>query len=222
MMSTWSLPPKPCYLVHLNINPMRPYRSYLWWIACCAILLSNCQVDEGIPGPPGLPGPPGSMGPAGPPGAQGVGLMYEYVFSLNAANNWQTLFTFPPNDEIYLEDVVLVYLLWDQVDTNGELVDIWRLMPINYFEEEGLLQINYDFSVSDVNLFAEASFPLDDIQFDEIVARIVVVPADFSSNARTSRTLDYENYGAVREAFALPEPVRSQGKPFMQIVQSLP
>ncbi len=198
---------------------MRPYRLSLWWIACCAILLSNCQTDNGIPGPAGLPGPPGPMGAPGP---QGVALMYEYVFSLNDANDWQTLFNFPPNDEIYLEDVVLVYLLWDQVDTNGELVDIWRLMPVSYFEAEGLLQVNYDFSVSDVSLFAEASFPLEGIQFDELVARIVVVPADFSPNARTVRTLDYEDYEAVRKAFAFLNPARSQGKSLVDIMQSMP
>lgn len=142
---------------------------------------------------------------------------------MDGSNDWVAYYSFPPEDEIFLEDVVLVYLFWDEVETDdGEMVDVWRLMPVNYFYDEGMLQINYDFSVADVSIFAEASFPLDpelDV-FEDFLARIVVVPADYSPNARKSNTIDYENYEEVMKAFGLPERRQAQGKPFMKIVKA--
>lgn len=200
---------------------MQPCRNFFVWVAL-SLLLWNCQGEEGLPGPVGPPGPPGPQGPQGPPG---VGLMYEVSFTLDESNDWIAYYPFPPEDEIFLEDVVLVYLLWDVIETDdGGTVDVWRLMPVNYFYDSGLLQINYDFSVNDVTIFAEASFPLDpDVDiFENFLARIVVVPADYSPNAPDARkrnTIDYENYEEVKEAFSLPDIARTQGRPFMKIMK---
>lgn len=197
---------------------MQLCRNFLIWGAL-ALLLWNCQGEDG------LPGPPGPRGPAGPPGPQTLSLMYEVPFTLDEANDWLVYYAFPPEDEIYPEDVVLVYLLWDVVETDdGGTVDVWRLMPVNFFDERGLLQINYDFSVSDVAIFAEASFPLDPDKdtFEDFLARIVIVPADYSPNATNARkhsTIDYENYEEVKEVFGLPDIPRTQGTPFMEIMR---
>ena len=127
-----------------------------------ALLLSGCYAEEGIPGPRGLQGP---QGPEGPPGPQTIASIYEMEFNLDASNDWQAGFRFPDADEIYLEDVVLVYLLWEQVELdNGEFQDVWQLMPVSFFTDAGLLQMSYDFTVNDVRIFAAAGFPLDPTQ----------------------------------------------------------
>jgi hypothetical protein len=189
-------------------------QSLLWLLLAC--LLWNCKGDPGVPGPIGAPGPTGPQGPAGP---QTVALMYERVFDLNAANQWELIYTFPANDEIYLEDVALVYLLWDQVETDNGLLDIWRMMPVSYFNEKGILNMNFDFSAEDVRIFLEASYPLDaQTVFEDVVARIVIVPADDSPNGRKA-VVNYENFEEVKKAFGLTETHPVKGKPFMQLLR---
>ncbi len=197
---------------------MRSLKITWLWIFT-AILLFNCQGEEGLPGPAG---PPGPQGPQGPQGAPLIGLTYDVIFDLNSENNWLAFYSFPAEDEIYPTDVVLVYLYKGEAETeDGGTVEVWRLMPINYFDERGLRQLNFDFSVVDVSLFVEAPFPLDaerDV-FDEFLARIVVVPADYSPNARKSQTIDYANYEEVKKAFGLPDLVRKPARPFVDIMK---
>lgn len=165
-------------------------------------------------------GDPGPVGPAGPEGPEGIpgplALEYETTFSLNPSNNWSTIYTFPPNDEIYATDMVLVYMLWDVVNKE----DQWRLMPVNYFENGGMLEVNYVFTQTYVTLFADASFPLDnDVEpFEDIVARIVVIPAEMSSNQRVGN-VDFTNYEEVRKTYHLPDRAWGGGKTFKEIVK---
>jgi hypothetical protein len=132
--------------------------------------------------------------------------MYEVKFSLNAGNKWEFFYPFPAADKIYAEDVVLVYLLTGQTQVDGKPLDIWRLMPLNYFSDAGILSLNFDATVKDVRIFAEASFTLNAQRdaFKDQLARIVVVPADYSPNGRKARNLDFSDYEQVRAAFNLP------------------
>lgn len=185
--------------------------------------LSGCYVEEPIPGPPGPPGFDGREGPQGPPGPPGTGLMYEVEFTLDADNDWQTFYRFPEGDDIRWEDAVLVYLLWDQLepDDGGDLIDVWRSMPVSYFYDEGQLQINYDFTAADVKIFAEAAFPLEaerDV-YENFIARIVVIPTEFLTNARLSKE-DFADYKTVKALLDLREPVRQGGTPFLEAVQT--
>lgn len=168
----------------------------MMFLLASALFLWNC---EGEPGPPG---PPGNTGPQGPQGPQSIALMYEVIFDLNQGNGWTAFYEFPADDEIYIEDVVLVYLLWEQQDIGGETFDVWRLMPVNFYENDGVVSMLYDFTAIDVKLFAEAAFELNtNIAYQEEIARIVVIPADYSANAR----VNYQDYYAVAEAFGLPD-----------------
>jgi hypothetical protein len=132
--------------------------------------------------------------------------MYEVEFSLNAGNKWEFFYPFPAADKIYPEDVVLVYLLTGQTQVDNKPVDIWRLMPVTYFTNAGIQSLNYDATVKDVRIFTEASFTLDAQRdaFKDQLARIVVVPADYSANGRKGRNLDFSDYAQVRAAFNLP------------------
>jgi hypothetical protein len=210
-------------MFHLNAYLMKRYQ-YIFLLVTLAGLLSGCYTDP-IPGPQGPPGYDGFDGRDGLNGRDGLdgldgepgtGLLYEVEFSLTADNEWQAFYDFPPQDPIYLEDVVLGYLLWDQVELEGgELLDVWRPLPVSYFYEEGTLQLGYDFTGSDVRLYAEAAFPLDPERdvFDNFLARFVVVPANYSENARTS-AVDFKDYRAVSEWLGLSvSPVR-RSSPF--------
>lgn len=205
---------------------MQPYK-YIFFIITLTSLLSGCYTEP-IPGPQGPPGYDGfdglngRDGLPGQDGAPGTGLMYEVEFSLNAENEWQTFYDFPPQDPIYLEDVVLGYLLWDQLEPQdgGELIDVWRPLPVSYLYEEGTLQLGFDFTATDVKLYAEAAFPLDPERdvFDNFLARFVIVPANYSANARTSSPVDLEDYQAVSEWLGLPMAPAKRGTPFLEAV----
>jgi hypothetical protein len=193
------------------------FKSLYWLLLAC--LVWNCKGDPGLPGAPGAPGPSGPRGPQGPAGPQTVALMYERVFDLNIENKWEMIYTFPANDKIYLEDVALVYLLWDQIETEKGPLDVWRMMPVSYFNSKGILQMNFDFSAEDVRIFLEASYPLNaQTVFKDVVARIVIIPADDSPNGRKA-AINYENYEEVKTAFGLPESNTSKGKPFMHMLR---
>ena len=196
---------------------MRKY-NLLTWIVLVS-LLWNCRGDQGPIGPQGDPGPQGPQGPAGP---QTVALMYEFEFDLNTANQWEAFYAFPEEDieDIFLEDVGLVYLLWDVVETdNGEELDVWRLMPVNFFNEKGILSMNFDYTAADVRVFLEGSYPLDaTADMTDLLARIVIVPADYSPNGRRG-AVNFENYNEVQKAFGLKEAKRVKGKSFMQIMR---
>ena len=201
---------------YLTNIAMQPYKIITLVFVSLMSVLYGCYVEEPIPGPPG---PPGYDGRDGLDGLDGTpGLMYEVEFSLNADNNWETFYEFPPEDEIFLEDVVLVYLLWDVEEADdGTPIDVWRAMPVSYFYEEGQLQLNYDFTVGDIKIFAEAAFPLEAERdfFDNFLARVVVVPAIAANGAR----LDQEalrDYETVRQLLDLPETRSKQGTPFLE------
>ena len=210
-------------MFHLILNTMQPYLSRVtFFLIAFATVLTGCYVEEPIPGPQGPPGYDGLQGQPGPPGASGTGLAYFIDdFNLTADNDWQFFYQFPDQDVILESDAVLLYLLWDQVepDDGGDLIDVWRHMPVSYFYDAGQLQINYDFSTGDVRIFVEAAFPLDAEQdvYENLAARIVVVPADYSVNARTIEPVDVKDYEAVARWLDLPHRSPQTATPFLRI-----
>lgn len=170
------------------------------------LTLVNCR------GPEGPSGPPGPIGPEGPEGPLTLSLAYEIDnIRLNSTNNWSYVFYYPEEDLEYIlpEDVVLVYLL-DYVEDGAE---IWRLMPATYFREEGIMNLNSDFSDQNVSIYAETNFGYETLEEIVLAARIVVIPTDMLYlNARTKNPLNYENYDEVIEALGLPK-TKSGGNP---------
>lgn len=190
---------------------MQVLKSSFLLIAISALLF-NCRGPEGPPGPQG---PAGPQGPQGPPGPITEALMYEIVFDLNQETDYGAVFDFPEADEILSSDVVLAYLLVD------EEPDVWRMMPVNLFEDRGILSFNYDFSVNDVFFFAEASFELDPVidVYNDVVARIVVIPAAESQSARLKNPINFEDYEEVKRIFNLPDNRLSGGRSLNQILK---
>lgn len=147
--------------------------------ALITIFLISC---EGPQGPPGLNGFDGLDGADGLDGINILGKVVDIEGSFTLDSDYAIFYEFPQSIEVFETDVVLVYILWDQtVDGNGDLVDIWRLLPQTRILDQGLLLYNYDFTFFDVNIFLESDFDLSTLQggdTDNQVFRIAILPAE--------------------------------------------
>jgi len=174
----------------------------------CLLFFMACETETTVvEGPPGMQGPKGDPGPKGEPGEEGF--TFEYIVDFESPD-YTVFLPFPEDFNMLTSDVALVYLLWGTEEVDGEILEIWRLLPQTVIEDFGILQYNYDFTVGDVSLFLDGNFPLDNLgpeYLDEWVVRIVVVPAQFFDNGRTAH-IDHSNYHEVVEAYGLSyEPV---------------
>ncbi len=152
-------------------------------------------------GPQGLPGPQGPEGPQGEAGSEGFTFEWEVDF---VAPDYNALLSFPSDFTMLESDVAIVYALWGTETVNGTDLEIWRQLPQTVFTDDGLLLYNYDFTVSDVSVFMESDFSLSVLGpnlTDDWIFRVVVIPAQFHDNART--TTDFSNYYEVVEKFGL-------------------
>lgn len=155
---------------------------------------------EGPSGPQGIPGPVGATGAAGESG---------YVFEFSdidfTAPGYEVFLPYPPDFEVLVSDVVLVYLLWDVQEVDGILTEVWRPLPQTVFTFDGTLQYNFDFTLQDTRLFLDANYPLDWLEArdtDEWVARVVVAPGNFWGSGRLAEVPSYEE---VKSTLGLPE-----------------
>lgn len=182
---------------------MKP--TYIKLFALLMIALAAaCEGPRGLPGPEG---PRGPQGPQGLPGEEAVVIEYDDVdfqgpdYSVFLPFGYETL----PSD------AVLVYALWGEAQTtNGDWIDIWRLLPQTTFQDDGLLNYNYEHTLIDVELFLEADFSianssLGPAELEDWVIRVVVVPGQYLSNGRSGIKADITDYHAVKEHYKLPE-----------------
>ncbi|WP_420316155.1 hypothetical protein [Ekhidna sp.] len=148
----------------------------------------------------GCQGPIGPRGFDGRDGIDGIngeeGYVFEYQFSFTAPDYSQLLLL--PNDfEMRDSDVMLVYFLWEITEEN---VEVWRALPQTLYFSDGLLAYNYDFTKFDANVFLDGTVNLNGLGADltdNWIARVVVVPAQFSGR------IDYSNYEEVKAYFDL-------------------
>ena len=166
-----------------------------------SLFIMSC---EGPIGPPGFDGFDGFDGLDGQDGVNILGTVIDIEGDF-IADDYSIFYEFQQTVEVFESDVVLIYLLWGQTeDSNGEAVDIWRLLPQTRILDQGLLQYNYDFTFFDVNIFLEADFDLSTLQAgdtDNQVFRIAVLPAELLAGSR----LDRSNIEAVMNAMGATE-----------------
>lgn len=154
---------------------MKKIKSILLIIA--VIIITSCE---------------GPMGPPGLPGDSLIGSIFEIQDDFTPDNEYTLFFEFPNNFEIYETDVVLVYILWEQV--NG--LDVWRLLPQTVILPEGVIQYNFDYTVADVEVFMEFTVPEESLlpsETDNQVFRITVLPADFTSK----KSVDVNDFNTI-------------------------
>lgn len=163
-----------------------------------ALFILGCEGPEGPPGPPGFDGLDGLDGLDG---VNILGQVLEIRGTFSAENDYSIFYEFPQTVEVFESDVVLVYLLWEQVDDpdGGDPIDVWRLLPQTRILDQGLLQYNYDHTFLDVNIFLESDFNLDILpsgDTDDQIFRIAIVPAEFGNES----SIDLTNLDSVMSA----------------------
>jgi hypothetical protein len=133
-----------------------------------------------------------------------LGSVFEIEGDFTPSNDWSLYFKFPATFEVFESDVVLVYILWDQVtDKSGKVQDVWRLLPQTLVLKEGVLQYNFDYTQSDVEIFLGGTIDLRTLlpaESQDQVFRIVVLPADFAMD----NSLDLNNFGLVLKSLSIP------------------
>ncbi|WP_423130393.1 hypothetical protein [Gaoshiqia sp. Z1-71] len=155
-------------------------------VVLAVLFLTACEGEQGPPGMDGLNGD------------DLVGTVFEIQGTFNAQNNYTLYYQFPNNFEIYDSDIVLVYILWDQVDN----LDVWRLLPQTVVLPEGVLLYNFDYTVGDVQVFLECTFDYSLLLPSETnnqVFRIAVLPAAYASN----KAIDLTNLDAVMKSLKI-------------------
>ena len=173
----------------------------LFTVLIAFISLSSCE------GPTGPPGPPGFDGLDGQDGVSLIGTVYDIVGDFNSINDYALFSRFAddvPGLEVFETDVVLVYILWDQIDDPTGPIDIWRLLPQTRLLQQGILQYNYDFTFEDVSIFLESDFNLGSLgpgDTNNQVFRIAILPADGAGK----RNLDTSNMQEVMEYLQVTE-----------------
>ena len=158
----------------------------LYALFLLTVILISC---EGSVGPPG---PPGPQGPAGEDGFGLLGQVFEIETDLNADNNFENFIEIPSEIEVLDSDVVLVYRLMGVFDG----ADIWEPLPQTIFRDSGILLYGFDYTLFDVRLFLDGSVDfgrLDPIDTDDLIYRIVIIPADFANTINVNELSEVMN-----------------------------
>ena len=167
------------------------------------LFLSVLVIFAACQGEPGPPGRDGIDGKDGQDGESFLGAVFEIEGDFTLENDYSLYFEFPQTTTVYESDIVLVYILWEQAETNdGELLDVWRLLPQTVVLDEGVLQYNYDHTFLDVQVFLEGTLDLGTLlpaESDDQVFRIVVLPADYA----ISSTLDATDYDQMMKSLGV-------------------
>jgi hypothetical protein len=154
-------------------------------------MLVSCRGEQGRPGEDGLDG------------ASLLGSVFEIEGDFLPENDFRLSFEFPTTVEVYESDIVLVYILWEQAEgNNGQMMDVWRMLPQTVILDEGILQYNFDHTVADVQIFLEGTINFDDLLPAEAlgqVFRIVLLPADFALN----HNLDVYDYNLMMKSLQI-------------------
>lgn len=127
------------------------------------------------------------------------------VFEINqnttftAANSYKINYTLNP--PIYNSDMILVYRLSGSNGNN----DVWEALPQTYYFNGGAddLLYTFDFSVNDLNIYVDSSFPAEEAPAFSVnqVFRVVIIPGYLSNRGENS--VDLSDYNAVIKAYNL-------------------
>ncbi|RED45498.1 hypothetical protein DFQ10_102371 [Winogradskyella eximia] len=157
-------------------------KKITYFLFALTILLTACEGDQG---PPGLNGFNGETAPA-----------FEVTRSFNSPNyDANVAFGF----DVYPDEVVLVYILWETLDDGTQ---VWRQMPQTVIFEDGNdLVYNFDFTQFDVQLFLDGSNLdiLDSVWTQNQRFRIIVIPTTNYNRA------DYSDIETVMSMYGIEE-----------------
>src|SRR5690554_962303 len=177
-------------------------KSVLSMAMVALFILTGCSSDE--PGPRGPEGPPG---PQGPPGEGEIATIFEIEGDFTPDNDFSLFATYSDftDVEVYESDVVQVYLLAGQDDSNsGAPIDIWRALPNTYYVPGGTVMYNYDYTFFDVNIFLDSDLELESLgpeYTDNQVYRVAIIPAQVYE----VQSIDLRNFNEVMSTLKIQE-----------------
>jgi hypothetical protein len=177
------------FITKITILKFRVMKTFTPFILLVAFtMLFSCRGEQGPPGEDGLDG------------TSLLGTVFEIEGDFLPENDFRMSYEFPTSVEVFESDIVLVYILWEQVEgNNGNMMDVWRLLPQTVMLPEGILQYNYDHTFADVQIFLEGTIDFNDLLPAEAldqVFRIVILPADFALN----NNLDVFDYNLMMKS----------------------
>ena len=131
----------------------------------------------------------GPQGPPGPPGFDGInilGSVFDVSVDFSPSNGYSNIIAFPNDIEVFESDVVMVYLLEEQVSDSSGPIDVWAPLPQSFFFDDGLQVVyNFNHTFLDVNLFLDGNINLDTLGpgfTNNQIFRIAILPADFAED----------------------------------------
>jgi hypothetical protein len=178
------------FTFNINHTAMKTIKAIL--MVPILALFTACVFESTVPGHDGKDG--NSI----------LGAVFEIKGDFKPTNDFSLFYSFPSTFKVYDTDVVLVYILWDQVtDKFGKVQDVWRLLPQTVVLPEGVLQYNFDYTLNDVSIFLGGTIDLNKLLPAEAldqVFRIVVLPADFAMY----NSIDLKNFDLVLKSLSIP------------------
>ena len=151
-------------------------------------------------------------GPSGPPGRDGTNGLNgnnstsNAIFEIddadfNAANNFTIGGVIPEEISIFPSDLVLVYRR-NGTDTtiDGEEIDIWELLPQNFFFEQGTFLYTFNHTQENFEIVIDSNFDLNELTEsqntnflnDQIFRIAIVAAANINDTNTSAKALDYQ------------------------------
>ena len=127
----------------------------------------------------------GPEGPVGPPGPTLFSQVFEFEVDFTPSNSYEVYIEFPQEIEVFEADLVLVFLAYETTDSNQGIQQVWRPLPQTIFTPSGLLQYQYDHTFSDMRLFVEADYSLNNTSEADLLNqrfKVGVVPAAYAQD----------------------------------------
>ncbi|MGO4911823.1 collagen-like protein [Leeuwenhoekiella sp. W20_SRS_FM14] len=162
------------------------------------LVLASCSGSDGRDGIDGLDG------------INTLSAVFEvtginYVYD-SANNEWFTQNPIPFDGIEVLEgDAVLVYLADGTVTaSDGQSTDLWKLMPITFFDTSGEFQYEFNYTFDSVELNIVGNFDLSTLNNAAVSnqkVRIVVIPAEYAQDFNGN----FSNYNEVMSTLELKE-----------------
>lgn len=142
----------------------------------------------------------GPQGPPGPPGFDGlIGTVFDVSVYFTPQNGYSTIVAFPNNIEVFERDVVMVYLLEEQLSDPSGPIDVWTPLPQSFFVDGGNQVVyNFNHTFLDVNLFLDGNVNLNTLGpgfTDNQIFRIAILPAGFAEEF----DVNLQNYDEVMQ-----------------------
>ncbi len=137
----------------------------------------------------GPTGPEGQQGPAGP---SILPTSFEFNATLLPSNGFEFFNDIPGQIDILDSDVVLAFVLEDYIEEDD--LEVWRQLPITEFTPKGTILFDFDFTLVDVRIFLDASYPLTTSDgYEDVLIRAVHIPAEFASKMKPNTFRDVQS-----------------------------